>query len=113
MTDLVLKIYEAAANAGFLKECVWLPSNGGPARTNMVGLRASDETVLDHLAATTETTMSYPAEILRGLAPREVVDIEGVSFQVRDIRAVGDGSEMHAKLTRVATRTSSAVPPRT
>jgi hypothetical protein len=113
MNDFVKKVYEAAANAGFLKECVWLPSDGGPASTHMVGLKASDETVLDQLAATTETTMSYPAEILRGLSSREVVEIEGVRFQVRQIHPVGDGSEMHAKLTRVSARASPSVPPST
>ena len=38
---------------------------------------------------------------LVGLAAREVVEIGGTTFQVRDIRAVGDGSEIRAKLTRL------------
>ena len=45
--------------------------------------------------------MTYPATALVGLAAREVVEIGGTTFQVRDIRAVGDGSEIRAKLTRL------------
>jgi hypothetical protein len=45
--------------------------------------------------------MSYPATVFVGLAPRETVEIDGVAFQVREIRAVGDGSELRAKLTRL------------
>ena len=93
MKDLVQKIYEAAANAGFLKECIWSPSNGGPARI--------------------ETTMTYPAEMFPGLSPREVVEIEGVSFQVRQVHPAGDGSEMRAQLARVFARIPPSVPPRT
>lgn len=99
--NLVEKIYEAAANAGFLKECVWRPSDGSPPRTNMVGFAAPDETLLDGLTASTEYVMSYPAMIFDGLAPRETVEIDGAAFQVRELRAVGDGSEMRAKLTRL------------
>jgi hypothetical protein len=45
--------------------------------------------------------MSYPASVFVGLSPREAVEIDGVIYQVRSTRAVGDGSEMRAQLTRV------------
>ena len=99
--NLVEQVYEAAANAGFLKECVWHPSDGGPPRTNMVGLRAPDDSVLGNLTPSRDTVISYPASIFEGLSQREMVEVAGVKFQVRDIRAVGDGSEMRAKLTRL------------
>lgn len=99
--SLVDKIYEAAANVGFLKECVWRPSDGSPPRTNMVGFAAPDETLLDGLTASTEYVMSYPATIFDGLGPHETVEIDGAAFQVRELRAVGDGAEMRAKLTRL------------
>ena len=35
------------------------------------------------------------------LAPREAVEIDGVSYLVRDVRAVGDGSKRRATLTRL------------
>ena len=95
------QLYEAAHRAGFLKECVWKPRDGSPSRTNMVDIAAPDETLLDGLTLSTETVMSYPAAIFTGLQPRETVEIEGVAFQVREIRAVGDGSELRARLTRL------------
>jgi hypothetical protein len=49
----------------------------------------------------TDYEMTYPVTAFGGLAVREVVEIGGTSFQVRDIRAVGDGSEIRAKLTRL------------
>lgn len=94
-------LYAAAAHAGFLKECVWRPSDGSPPCTGLVGFAAADDTLLDGLAASTEYAMSYPATIFAGLAPRETVEIDGVAFQVRELRAVGDGSEIRARLTRL------------
>ncbi|NKF77569.1 hypothetical protein GO294_04856 [Ralstonia solanacearum] len=67
----------------------------------MVGFAAPDETLLDGLTVSTEYVMSYPATILAGLGPRETVEIAGGVFHVRDLRAVGDGSEIRAKLTRL------------
>ncbi|UZF20668.1 hypothetical protein LG939_04070 [Ralstonia pseudosolanacearum] len=99
--DIVATLYEAAANAGLLKECIWRSSDGSPPRTNMVGFAAPDETLLDGLTVSTEYVMSYPATIFAGLGPRETVEIAGAVFHVRDLRAVGDGSEIRAKLTRL------------
>ncbi len=95
------QLYEAAHRAGFLKQCVWKPSNGSPPHTSMVGIAAPDETLLDGLTLSTETVISFPASSFAGLQARETVEIDGVAFQVRDIRAVGDGAELRAKLTRV------------
>lgn len=99
--NLVEKIYEAAANVGFLKECLWRPSDGSPPQLHRVGFAAPDETLLDGLTASTEYVLSYPTMIFEGLAAGETVEIEGMAFQVREIRAVGDGSEMRTKLTRI------------
>lgn len=99
--DTIEKLYEAAARAGLLKLCRWVPSSGGIERVNPVGVKAQDDTVLDHLASTTDITMSYPASIFEGLKTGEIVDIEGVRFQVREINVMGDGSELRARLTRL------------
>ena len=99
--NLVEQIYEAATNAGLLKDCLWRPSDGTTAQRHPVGFAAPDDTVLDGLTLSTEYVMTYPASIFVGLAQREPVEIDGVTFVVRDIRAVGDGSEMRATLTRV------------
>ena len=45
--------------------------------------------------------MTYPNSCLVGLKSREVVQLEGVVYQVREVMAVGDGSEVRAKLMRV------------
>ena len=98
---IVEQIYTSASNAGLLRECRWQPSDGSPAQQHPVGFAAPDDTVFDGLASTTDHQMSYPASVLKGLAPRDTVEIDGVIYQVRSTRAVGDGSEMRAQLTRV------------
>jgi len=99
--DVVQALYEAAANAGLLKTCVWHPSDGGPPRTNPVGLAAPDETLMDGLTSSTEYLMSYPSLIFEGLRAGERVEVDGTVFKVRDVKAVGDGSERRARLTRL------------
>ena len=98
---LVEQVYAAATNAGLLRDCHWQPADGSPMQTHAVGFSEPDDTVFDGLASTTDHQMSYPASVFVGLAPRDTVEIGSVIYQVRDIRAVGDGSEMRAKLTRL------------
>lgn len=98
---LIDRLYQAAANAGLTVRCRWLPAGDGPARTQQVGFSAPDDTVLDGLALNTDYAITYPASVFVGLAARDTVVIDGVTYQVRDARAVGDGSEMRAKLTRL------------
>lgn len=98
---LIETLYAAAARAGLLKDCTWQPSDGGAVQSRSVGFSAPDEALLDGLALSTDYEMSYPASAFQGLAAREVVEIDGEPYQVRDIRAVGDGSELRAKLTRI------------
>ena len=98
---LIDQIYESAANAGLLKECVWHPSVGAAPQTARVGFAAPNVTILDGLALDTDYAITYPASVFLGLAARELVEIDGVIYQVRSTRAVGDGSEMRAQLTRV------------
>ena len=101
MTTLVEKLYRAAANVGFLKTCDWQPSNGSAIQTHAVGVSAPDQDVLSGLGVSTEYEMTYPNSCFVGLKTREVVQIEGVVYQVREVMAVGDGSEVRAKLMRV------------
>jgi hypothetical protein len=100
MTDITT-LYEAAANAGFLKNCLWRPTDGTVAQRHPVGFGAPDEPLLDGLTLSTDYVMTYPVTALVGLAAREIVEIGGSSFQVREIRAVGDGSELRATLSRL------------
>lgn len=98
---LVEQVYEAATNAGLLKDCHWQPSGGSPTQQHPVGFSAPDDTILDGLALNTDYAITYPSSVFVGLAAREVVDIDGVAYQVRDVRSLSDGSEMRAKLTRL------------
>ena len=98
---IVEQVYSAAANAGLTVRCRWFPAGGGSAKTQQVGFSAPDDTVLDGLTLNTDYAITYPASAFVGLAAREVVEIDGVTYQVRDVRAVADGSEMRVKLTRL------------
>ncbi len=98
---LIERLYQAAANAGLTVRCRWLPAGGGPDRTQQVGFSAPDDTVLDGLALNTDYAITYPASAFVGLAARDTVVIDGVAYQVRDVRSLSDGSEMRAKLTRL------------
>ena len=98
---LIERLYQSAANAGLTVRCHWQPADGSPSQTHVVGFSAPDDTILDGLARNTDYAITYPASAFVGLAAREVVGIDGVTYQVRDVRAVADGSEMRAKLTRL------------
>ena len=69
---LIENLFEAAAHAGFLKPCVWRPSDGSPEQAHAVGFAAPDETLLDGLTLSTEYVMSYPASVLVGLVSAEM-----------------------------------------
>lgn len=57
--------------------------------------------MLEGLSLSTEYVMTFPASVLVGLAARETVEIDDQMFQIRKIRAVGDGSERRATLSRI------------
>ena len=101
MSTLVEKIYRAAANVGFLKTCVWQPGDGGAQQSHSVGFSAPDKDVPSGLGVSTEYEITYPNTCLVGLKARDAVQVEGVAYQVREVMAVGDGSEMRATLMRV------------
>lgn len=96
---IVEQVYSAAANAGLTVRCRWFPAGGGSAKTQQVGFSAPDDTVLDGLTLNTDYAITYPASVFVGLAVRDTVVIDGVTYQVRDVRGLADGSEMRAKLT--------------
>ena len=65
-----------------------------------VDFRAPDEAVLEGLALSADYTLRFPASALPTLAVGEIVTVRGASYRVRDLRAIGDGSERRAALTR-------------
>ena len=98
---MIERLYEAAARAGLLKTVTWMPAEGAEPKTTFVDFRAPDETVLDGLGLSTDYSIRYPASALTGLASGETLTIEGQAYRVRAVRAVGDGSEKRATLTKV------------
>lgn len=93
-------LYDAAARAGLLVEARWMPA-GQPDVVTQVDFRAPDETVLDGFALATDYTIRYPALRLPGLGAGETVEVAGSLYRVREVRALGDGTEMRASLSRL------------
>lgn len=99
--DRLQRLYAAAARAGLLKDCTWRPADGRPVEVHPVGFAAPDVLRLDGLTSSTDYEMTYPQALFQGLAAREVVEIAGAAFQVREIHSLSDGSERRATLTRL------------
>ena len=101
--DMIESLYAAAERAGLLKEVVWIVDQapGSEPMLAHVGFRAPDEELLDGLALGRDYTITYPASRLVGLVSRARVRIDGQSFEVREIRRIGDGSECRATLSRL------------
>lgn len=92
---LVETLYDAAANAGLLTRAVI-----GGAEV-MVDFRAPDEDVLDGLGISRNHTVRYPVSRLPLLAAGNTLEIAGQTYRVREVTAMGDGTEARASLTRL------------
>lgn len=90
----VATLYEAARNAGLLS-AVTVSGN-----TVHCAFRAPDETVLDGLALSRDYQIEYPASWLQ-LASGDTVEIAGSKYRVREVRAIGDGTECRASLSQL------------
>lgn len=88
-------LYDAATRAGFLKTA---HLNGIPVN---VDFRAPDENVLGGIASSHDYTMRLPASRLGPLARGDTISIEQHNYRVRDITAIGEGSECLVSLTRL------------
>ena len=94
-TAYLATLYDAAARAGLLEPMVF------EGRTVMVDFQSPDETVLDGFARSADYSIRFPRSELASLATGDRVNLSGASFRVRDIRAIGDGSEYRADLSRL------------
>lgn len=90
----VVDLYDAAERAGLL-----IPVKVG-AVTVACAFRAPDETVLDGLALSREYRIEFPVSRVT-LQSGDTVEIGGSLFRVREVRQMGDGSEVWASLTRL------------
>lgn len=98
---MIQALYAAADHAGLLKEAVWSPSDRSTPLSAKVDFRAPDETMLDGLGLSTDYSIRYPSSAIVGLTAGESLTIDGHAYRVREIRALGDGSEKRATLTRL------------
>jgi hypothetical protein len=92
---LIERLYEAADRAGLL---VIADVEG---RSVAVDFSSADETVLDGLLRAADYTIRFTASALPELATGHTLSIAGVTYQVRDVRSIGDGSERRADLSRL------------
>ena len=90
----VSDLYAAAGRAGLLT-----PATIGGAEV-LVDFRAPDVEVLDGLGLSSDFAIRYPAENVV-LDAGHVLVIGGVTYRVREVRAIGDGAECRATLMRL------------
>lgn len=64
------------------------------------GFRAPDEAVLDGLSLSRDYAIEYPASRAQ-LAAGETVSIGGQAYRVREVKALRDGTEVRATLSRL------------
>jgi len=88
----VAVLYEAAQRSGLLT-----PVTVG-AVTVHCAFRAPDESVLDGFALARDHQIDYPATWL-SLSAGDLVQVGGDGYRVREVRAMGDGSERRASLS--------------
>ena len=90
----VSDLYAAAGRAGLLASA----TIGGA--EVLVDFRAPDVEVLDGLGLSSDYAIRYPADEVILDTSHELV-IGGATYRVREVRAIGDGSECRATLTRL------------
>ena len=88
-------LYAAADNAGLLK-----PALFGSTQV-MVDLRAPDHDVLGGMGVSRDYTIRYPLTWLPDLVAGSTLEVAGQTYRVREVTAIGDGSECQAPLTRL------------
>ena len=88
-------LYAAAANAGMLKTALF-----GSTEV-MVDFRAPDEDVLGGMGVSRDYTIRYPLSWLPQLVAGSDLEVAGQTYRVREITAIGDGSEIRATLTHL------------
>ena len=90
----VSDLYAAAGRAGLLT-----PAMIGGSEV-LVDFRAPDVEVLDGLGLSSDFAIRYPTDEVVLDAGHELV-IGGVTYRVREVRAIGDGAECRATLMRI------------
>lgn len=97
---LVEQVYAAAAKAGLLMRCT-LVSQNGLREVRDVEFRTTDDTVFDNLVMAVETTITVPNTYFHRAQRGDLCMVNGKTYQIRDIRAIHDGSEIKFKVAKV------------
>jgi hypothetical protein len=90
----IVTLYEAARNAGLLSAVTVAGT------TVHCAFRTPDESVLDGFALSRDYQIDYPAAWLT-LVTGQTLEIAGSSYEVRDVRAIGDGAQRRAWLCKL------------
>lgn len=88
-------LYAAADSAGLLKPAVF------GAQEVMVDFRAPDEDVLSGMGVSRDYSIRYPLTWMVDLVAGSKITVSGQAYRVREVTAIGDGSECRATLTRM------------
>lgn len=87
--------YAAADSAGLLTAALF-----GTTQV-MVDLRAPDEDVLSGMGVSRDYSIRYPLTWMADLVAGSTLAIAGQTYRVREVTAIGDGSECRATLARL------------
>jgi len=93
--SILTDLYAAAGRAELLT-----PALVGGAEV-LVDFRAPDEEVLGGIGLSSDYAIRYPKNALLLATGHELV-VGGTLYRVREVRAVGDGSECRATLARLS-----------
>jgi hypothetical protein len=88
-------LYAAADNAGLLTPALF------GATQVMIDFRAPDEDVLSGMGVSRDYSIRYPLTWMANLVAGSTIAISGQTYRVREVTAIGDGSECRATLTRL------------
>jgi hypothetical protein len=88
-------LYAAANSAGLLTPALF------GATQVMVDWRAPDEDVLSGMGVSRDYSIRYPLTWMGDLVAGSTIAILGQTYRVREVTAIGDGSECRATLARL------------
>ena len=88
-------LYAAADNAGLLKPALF------GSQEVMVDFRAPDQDVLSGMGVSRDYSIRYPLTWMADLVAGSTIAISSQTYRVREVTAIGDGSECRATLARI------------
>ena len=97
---MIKRLYEAAARAGLLRRVTWISSTYS-SKSAWVEWRAPDDSILHDLVLTEDIAMTFPTSEFVGIRQGDVIVATGLRYQVREVRAIHDGSESRARLSQL------------